>query len=303
MQIYRVTSIGELHHLAGLGKPKHPLLTLVDYSKVNLQKAPREGRFICDFYSITFKNNCSLEYGRQYFDHQGGTLLCTAPEQVLQMRKPERMGDIEGWGLFFHPELIRNTPLGTQISQYTFFSYEENEALHLSRDEIQILTTALGQIENEYQAVPDQHSQLILITHLQLLLSYCQRFYGRQFMTRTHQNKTLMSRFEQLITEYFCSGQARDARLPTVKFFAQKMNLSTNYFSDLLKSETGKSAQEHLHYYLLERAKTLLLGTNRPVNEIAFELGFEYAQNLTKLFKNKTGLTPTEYRKLPEFNH
>ncbi len=122
-------------------------------------------------------------------------------------------------------------------------------------------------------------------------------------MTRTHQNKTLMSRFEQLITEYFCSGQARDARLPTVKFFAQKMNLSTNYFSDLLKSETGKSAQEHLHYYLLERAKTLLLGTNRPVNEIAFELGFEYAQNLTKLFKNKTGLTPTEYRKLPEFNH
>ena len=303
MEIYRVKSVSELHSLVGLGKPGHPLLTIVDYSKVDAQKAPGEGRFILDFYSITFKKNCSLGYGRQFFDHQAGTLLCTAPGQVLHLKKPERMADVVGWGLFFHPELIRNTPLGKQMSEYTFFGYEENEALHLSRDEKRILTTLLGQVKNEYQTVLDGHSLAILITHLELLLKYCQRFYGRQFLTRTNQNKDLMTRFEQSVTEYFSSGQAKDAGLPTVKLFAGQMNLSANYFSDLLKSETGKSAREHLHYYLLERAKTLLLGTNCPVNEIAFALGFEYPQNLTKLFKNKTGLTPTEYRALPEFKN
>jgi AraC-like DNA-binding protein len=279
MEIYRVQSISELHHLTGLGKPKHPLLTIVDYSKVDARKAPEEGRFVCDFYAITFKNNCSLGYGRQFFDHQEGTLLCTAPEQVLHLKKPERMEDIAGWGLFFHPELIRNAPLGKQISEYTFFRYEENEALHLSGDEKKILTTLLSQIKNEYQTIPDGHSRTILVTYLELLLKYCQRFYGRQFITRTHQNRDLMTRFGQLVTEYLVSGQAKDAGLPTVKCFAEKMNLSANYFSDLLKSETSKSAREHLHHYVLERAKTLLLGTNCPVNEIAFELGFEYPQN------------------------
>lgn len=295
--IYRVKSISELHAIAGFDKPKHPLITVINYSKVNAANSPESGRFVCEFYSVNFKNNCSFHYGRHFFDHQEGTLICTAPEQVIVMEKSDKTYNVAGWGLFFHPEFIRNTPLGKKINEYTFFRYEENEALHLSQDEKNTLTSILQQIEKEYLTNIDTHSHELLISNLELLLNYCKRFYGRQFITRTNQNKDIISRFEEFLVGYFQSEDLKTSGIPTVKFCAEKMNLSPNYFSDLLKSETGKTTIEHIHFHLLERTKTLLLSTNSTINEIAFDLGFEYPQNLTKLFKDKTGMTPTEFRK------
>lgn len=294
--IYRVKSIGELHDIVRVGKPKHPLITIIDYSKVDVADAPESGRFVCEFYSINFKSHCSFRYGRQFFDHKEGTLLCTSPEQVITMESTERINDVAGWGLFFHPEFIRNTSLGNKITEYTFFRYEETEALHLSFDEKNTLTTILKQIETEYQTNIDKHSQVLLLSNLELLLNYCMRFYGRQFITRTNQNKDIIGRFEQFLTTYIYSDELKCSGLPTVKFCAERFNLSASYFSDLLKSETGKNAQEHIHFYLLDRAKTLLQSTNKTVNEIAFELGFEYPQNFSKLFKKKFGISPTNYR-------
>jgi AraC-like DNA-binding protein len=295
-EIYRVKSISELHEIVRVGKSKHPLITIIDYSKVDVADAPESGRFVCEFYSINFKSHCSLRYGRQFFDHKEGTLLCTAPEQVLTMENTERTNNVKGWGLFFHPEFIRNTPLGSKIMEYSFFRYEEKEALHLSFDEKNILTTILEQIEKEYQTNIDKHSQTLLLSNLELLLNYCMRFYGRQFITRTNQNKDVIIQFEQFLTAYIHSDQLKRSGLPTVKLCAENLNLSANYLSDLLKSETGKNAQEHIHFYLLDKAKTLLRNTNKTVNEIAFELGFEYPQNFSKLFKKKLGISPSDYR-------
>lgn len=296
-RIFRVKSIGELHDFAGIEKPKHPLVSVIDFSKIDRNSPPESGRFVCEFYSINYKNNCSFHYGRQFFDHKEGALICTAPEQVIQIHKTERQYNVAGWGLFFHPEFIRNTTLGKKISEYSFFGYDESEALHLSYDEQSTLTNILAQIEIEYRTNIDRHSQELLISNLELLLNYCRRYYDRQFITRTNKNRDLIVKFEQFLTEYFRSNETTNSGVPSVKICAEKMNLSPNYLSDLLKSETGKNTQDHIHYHLLERAKTMLLSTNYTVNEIAFYLGFEYPQNLTKLFKNKIGITPTEYRK------
>jgi AraC-like DNA-binding protein len=301
-KIYRVKSIAELHEIAGFEKPKHPLITIVDYSKMNASNGPRSGRFVCEFYTVNFKSNCSFLYGRQFIDHKEGTLICTAPEQVIQMEETEQAEKVTGWGLFFHPEFIRNTPLGKKIAEYSFFRYEENEALHLSADEKNVLLTVLHQIENEYLTNIDKHSHGLLISNLELLLNYCSRFYGRQFITRNTRNKEIIAQFEQFLSDYMLSGQLKQSGPPSVKLCAEKMNLSANYFSDLLKNETGKHTLEHIHYHLLDRAKTLLLNTGSTVNEIAIELGFEYPQNFSKLFKSKTGLSPTEYRKIQPFN-
>ncbi|MFN8256480.1 MAG: helix-turn-helix domain-containing protein [Bacteroidales bacterium] len=294
--VYQVRTIDELHAVAGFGKPKHPLVSVIDYSKVNVQNPPDSGSFVCGFYSVNFKKNCHFHYGRQYFDHQEGTLLCTAPEQIITFNREIDRGNAEGWGLFFHPELIRNTALGKKINEYSFFSYAENEALHLSEDEKQTLLSIVKQMKKEYFTNIDHYSHDLIISNIELLLNYCKRFYGRQFITRTNQNKDAIARFEKFIKDYFDSPKLRDNGLPTVKYCAEIINLSPNYFSDLLRSETGKNAQEHIHYYLLEKAKTLLLSSDKTVNEIAFELGFEYPQNFSKLFKRKTGITPTEFR-------
>lgn len=293
---YKVQTISELHEIAGFEKPKHPLVTVIDYSKVNVNDTPEHGSFICSFYSINFKNHCSFVYGRQAFDHKEGTLHCTAPEQVITFDRKKEEGNTEGWGLYFHPELIRNTSLGKKIHEYSFFLYTENEALHLSDHEKQTLLSILKQMEKEYNTNIDHYSHDLIITNIELLLNYCKRYYGRQFITRTNQNKDILVRFETFISDYFNSGQLKNNGLPTVKQCAEKMNLSPNYFSDLLKSETGKNAQEHIHYYMLEKAKTLLKNSNRTINEIAYDLGFEYPQNFSKLFKKKVGTTPTLYR-------
>lgn len=294
--VYRVASISELHSIAGFEKPKHPLVSVIDYSKVNVVNAPESGSFVCSFYTVNFKKNCHLMYGRQPFDHQEGTLLCTAPEQIITFDRKRDALSPEGWGLYFHPELIRNSTLGKKIHEYSFFSYAENEALHLSEEEKQTLQSILNQMKNEYNTNIDHYSHDLILSNIELLLNYCKRFYGRQFLTRTNQNKDAIARFEEFMRNYFNSSQLKSTGLPTVKYCAEAMNLSPNYFSDLLRSETGKNTQEHIHYHLLEKAKTLLVNSDKSINEIAYELGFEYAQNFSKLFKSKVGITPTEFR-------
>jgi len=295
-KVYRVQTITELHEIAGFEKPKNPLVTVLDYSKVNSANPPESGSFICGFYSVNFKKHCDFIYGRQPFDHQEGTLLCTAPEQVITFNRKRDAYSSEGWGLFFHPELIRNTALGKKINEYSFFSYAENEALHLSEQEKQTLFSIIKQMENEYNTNIDHYSHDLIISNIELLLNYCKRYYGRQFITRTNQNKDAIIRFEEFIINYFNSGKLKNKGIPSVRDCAEAMNLSPNYFSDLLKSETGKNTQEHIHYHLLEKAKTMLAGSDKPINEIAYELGFEYPQSFSKLFKKKVGVSPTIFR-------
>jgi len=294
--VYRVETISELHKIAGFDKPKHPLVTVIDYSKVNFADAPTSGSFVCSFYSINFKKHCEFMYGGQLFDHKEGTLHCTAPEQIISFDRKNEGNNSVGWGLYFHPELIRNTSLATKIDEYSFFLYSENEALHLSEQEKDVLFSIFTQIEKEYNTNIDHYSHDLLISNIELLLNYGKRFYGRQFITRTNQNKDIIVRFETFIKDYFHSDKLKSLGIPTVKHCAEEMHLSPNYFSDLLKSETGKNTQEHIHYYLLEKAKTLLVNTNNTIDEIAYELGFQYPQSFSKLFKKKIGITPTIFR-------
>ena len=294
--VYTVETICQLHEIIGIDKPKHPLISVIDYSRVDVGNAPKKGGFTCDFYSINFKKYCSFLYGRQPFDHKEGTLHCTAPGQIITYDKRKEKDSSEGLGLYFHPELIRKTALGSKINDYTFFAYNANEALHLSEQEKQILITLFGQIRIEYNTNIDVFTQELIISNIELLLNYCKRFYNRQFITRTNQSKDVIIEFEKLLLNYFKLRNSKENNIPTVKFCAGVLNLSPNYLSDLLKKETGKSAKEHIHLHLLEKSKTQLLNTNKSIKEIAYSLGFEYSQSFSKLFKKKTGLSPSEFR-------
>lgn len=282
------------------GKTKHPLVAVVDFSMLDEQM--EEGtRISCDFYSIMFKNYCAnkLRYGRQTYDFQEGSLVCIAPKQVLTMDSEiEKKEDMMGWGLFFHPDLLRGTSLGNKMDDYTFFSYETSEALHLSDKEKQILYDCVQKIETELQENIDTHSQTLLVSNIELLLNYCSRYYSRQFITRKSTNSNTVAQVQTLLKNYFKTEKLQEKGLPTVKYLADNVHLSASYLSDLLKKETGMNAQDHIHYYLIEEAKNVLLNTDNSVSEIAYSLGFEYPQYFSKLFKQKTGQTPIEYRNL-----
>lgn len=282
------------------GVVKHPLVAVVDFSKVD-EKMEEGTRLSCDFYSIMFKNYCVnlMKYGRQVYDFQEGNLICIAPRQVITLdTEVEKRDDKLGWGLFFHPDLIRGTSLAGKMKDYHFFSYETTEALHLSEKEKMILFDCVQKIEQELQENIDSHSQTLLVSNIELLLNYCSRYYGRQFITRKNANADVVGKTEQLLQDYFRSGALKEHGLPTVKYLAEQVHLSPNYLSDLLKKETGKTAQDHIHYQLIEEAKTVLLQSGASVSEVAYELGFEYTQYFSKLFKQKTGMTPSAYRNL-----
>lgn len=298
--IVNLKSISEINKFVQQGSVNHPLVAVIDFSKVD--EYVEEGtRICCDFYSIMFKNYCAngLRYGKQTYDFQEGSLICIAPKQVMTMdNEIEKRDDMMGWGLFFHPDLIRNTSLGIKMKEYTFFSYETSEALHLSEKEKQILYDCVLKIKNELQENIDNHSQTLIVSNIELLLNYCSRYYGRQFITRKSVNKDIVANIEGLIKDYFSSQDLKKMGLPTVKYLADEVHLSPNYLTDLLKKETGMNAQDHIHYHLIEEAKNILLNTNNSVGEIAYSLGFEYPQYFSKLFKIKTGQTPKEYRGL-----
>lgn len=294
--VYRVETIHALHEITGLEAPKHPLFTIIDYSKVQVANAPESASFICGFFTVNFKKYCHFVYGRQTFDHQDGTLHCTAPGQVITFDRQKEAGSSEGWGLYFHPDLIRSSSLGNKMNEYSFFSYQENEALHLSEQEKQTLLSILRQMEYEYNMSTDAYSHELILSNIELLLNYCKRFYGRQFLTRANPNKDLLINFEKFITAYFDSDELLIKGIPSVKQCAEAMCLSSNYFSDLLKIETGTNAQDHIHYFLLEKAKNLLAGSDKRIAEIGYLLGFKHPQNFSKLFKKKIGTSPADYR-------
>lgn len=293
-------SIADLYQMFNLGKAQHPLVAVLDFSKVT-EHVAQNTKITTDFYSIMFKNYCQnhIKYGRKPIDFQDGNLICIAPNQVIEIdNEVEEKEDKIGWGLFFHPDLIRATSLNEKIKDYTFFDYEVSEALHLSDKEKNILIECIQKIQTEQQENIDVHSKQIIVSTIELLLNYCTRFYGRQWITRSVSNKNVISEIESLLKSYFDNEDIKEMGLPTVKYLANKVHLSSSYLSDLLKKETGKNAQEHIHFYLIENAKSMLLNSEKNINEIAYQLGFEYPQYFNKLFKKKTGTTPMEFRNL-----
>ena len=299
-EIIHLQSIDDLHKLFNLGNSQHPLVTVLDFSKVN-EHLIKNTKITMDFYSIMFKNYCknNFKYGRKAIDFQDGNLICIAPNQIIEIdNEIEDREDKMGWGLFFHPDLIRSTSLNDHLKNYRYFDYDISEALHLSDKEKNVLFECIQKIQIELQENIDVYSQYIIVSTIELLLNYCSRFYGRQMITRSQTNKTIIAHIEIILAAYFSSAKIKDIGLPSVKFLADNVHLSPSYLSDLLRKETGKNAQEHIHFYLIDEAKNLLLNSEKNVSEIAYDLGFEYPQYFNKLFKKKTGKTPMEYRNL-----
>lgn len=298
-QIREIKSISQMHQILGLEKPMHPAISLVNMKDVKLSKELFNQRYIWDFYMISLKfENCELQYGRQYYDFEEGTLVFSSPGQVFEAKKqPETLNE-NGWALYFHSDLIRKSDLGKNIKSYGFFSYKANEALHLSGKEKEKILRCTEAIEDECQQNIDKHSQTVIVSNLDLLLNYCNRFYDRQFYTRSTHQQDIVEKIEALLLNYFSLDKTVHQGIPTVKFCAEQENLSPNYLSDLLKKETGKNTQEHIHFHLIEKAKNLLLSSNLSVSGIAYDLGFEYPQSFGTLFKKKVGMSPNKYRQL-----
>ncbi len=297
-QLIYLKSIADLSRLLN-ENDFHPLVAVVDFSKTK-DHIEEETRITTDFYSVMFKNYCksALTYGRKTIDFNEGSLICMAPNQVITIdTEIEPRENPMGWGLFFHPDLIRNTSLNAKMKDYSFFSYEIAEALHLSEKEKQLLFECIVKIQSELKENIDDYSQTIIVSTIELLLNYCNRFYGRQFITRKATNRDILAKVEALLKQHF-SIKTIPNGLPTVKHLADAVHLSPGYLGDLLKKETGLNAQEHIHQYVIEEAKNILLNSNQSVSEIAFHLGFEYPQYFSRLFKQKTGKTPLEFRNL-----
>lgn len=300
--IVRIESISDIYNILGCGEPKHPLITIIYNSDIESSTFSLDGKFTTDLYSISLKNGneCGLKYGRKKYDFGAGSMMYISPNQVLEplsSRDAEGDSEWDGWSIMFHPDLIRNSPLYEKMSEYTFFEYEANEALHLSSDERKMVSDIVASISNEMTNNIDHFSREIIISHLELLLNYSNRFYSRQFITRSHVNKEVYKKFEAMLNAYFEENDLSVIGLPTVAYCADKMGYSRNYLSDLLNKETGLSTQQHIHNQLISRAKDLLMGTNDSVADIAAVLGFQYPQHFSKLFKLKTGKGPSDYRK------
>ncbi|WP_026755487.1 AraC family transcriptional regulator [Sediminibacter sp. Hel_I_10] len=290
-----INSITELHRILGLPKPTHPLITLIDHSQEREQIDLGKQKMVLNFYNVTIKKSFQgqLKYGKSHYDFDEGTMSFLSPNQVLTIdEKGER--NKEGWSLVFHPDLIANYALSKGIKHYGFFSYGVNEALHLSGKEEQTIENLVQNIQNEYNSTIDLYSQDVMVSNLELLLNYCNRFYNRQFITRKMASTDLLANFESKLSKYF--DENNESKLPTVKSIAEEMNVSANYLSDMLRTITGQNTQQHIHSKLIEKAKEYLTTTSKSIGEIAFQLGFEHPQSFNRLFKSKTDVSPLEYR-------
>ena len=285
----------DYNKLFGL-ETRHPLVSIVDLSQAT--RWPTQAVFNYGIYALYLKleKACDIKYGRQTYDYQEGTIVCFAPGQTAETNPTTDKVQVNAHGILFHPDLLRGTSLGKNIKKYTFFSYEVNEALHLSEEERSIVMDCLKIIRMELEHGVDKHSKTLLVNHIELLLNYCMRFYERQFITRGKTNRDVLTRFENLLDEYFESTLAEQDGLPTVKYFADKLCLSSNYFGDMFKKETGKSPQEYIQEKVIELAKERISGTADTVSQIAYSLGFQYPQHFCRLFKKRVGYTPSEYR-------
>lgn len=296
-KIIQLDSIDTYNKLYGLST-LHPLIAVVDLTKAT--RMLDHVKINYGIYALFLKNgvSCTLKYGRRNYDYQEGTIVSFAPGQTVEVEMVEGEKAPEVYGLLFHPDLIHGTSLGEKISRYTFLDYAQNEALHLSEMERGIIMDCLHKIEYELSYPVDKHSRSLLNAHIELVLDYCLRFYDRQFCTRAKVNSDILARFEQLLNDYFSGEEAKQNGLPSVKFFADKVFLSPGYFGDLIRKETGRTAQEYIQRKVIEQSKHRLLGSTMSVSEVAYSLGFQYPQHFIRLFKRETGETPGEYRKL-----
>lgn len=295
-EIVKISSIAQYNTMRGV-MTKHPLVTVIDHSKA--QPMPTKS-FNFGLYAVSLKEGShgQLRYGRRHYDYQEGSLVFVAPGQVVGVQPGVDLFAPKGWALLFHPDLLNGTPLGKYMQEYSFFSYDVHEALHLSEKEKRIVIDCFSKIEYELNQTIDKHSKGLIASNIELLLKYCIRFYDRQFTTRDQANRGILERFEHLLTDYYLSDKPQTEGLPSVAYCAEALHLSPNYFGDLVKKETGRSAQEYIQSKVIDVAKERVFDRNKSVSEIAYELGFKYPQHFTRLFKQKAGITPNDYRSL-----
>ncbi|WP_461081891.1 helix-turn-helix domain-containing protein [Spirosoma flavus] len=294
----RFKNISEFHQFRGLPKPEHPLVSVIDVANMR-NLLDKETSMVYDFYTITLKRNFNarMKYGQQEYDFDEGIMFFMAPGQVLKIEVGVNVPLVHsGWMLLIHPDFLWNTALAKIIKQYEYFDYAVHEALFLSEKEETIISGIMQNIQQEYHSNIDQFSQSVIIAQLELLLTYSDRFYHRQFLTRKITNHQILNRLETLLADYFNSDDLIEKGLPTVQSIADALNVSPNYLSGLLKVLTGQSTQQHIHEKLIEKAKEKLSTTDLSVSEIAYALGFEHSQSFSKLFKSKTALSPLEFR-------
>lgn len=293
--LIRLDTIEQYNRLLG-AETLHPLVSMTDLSKL---KSIKHYRKQFGFYCIYYKDLVcgTIEYGRSKYDYQEGTLLFVSPGQIAGVSDGGESLNPKGYALMFHPDLLYGTPLARRIKDYSFFSYDSNEALHMSEREKQIILNCFREIGAELEHAIDKHTKQIIASTIETMLNYCTRFYDRQFITREIPNRGILSRFEKTVHDWFESGKAREEGLPTVRMCAAEACLSANYFGDLIKKELGKTAQEYIHLYVIDRAKQLIADGDLNFSEIAYELGFKYPHHLTRVFKKITGMTPLEFRR------
>jgi AraC family transcriptional regulator, transcriptional activator of pobA len=295
----RVKSISEFHRLRDLPPPQHPLISVVDFSAIKLNAQESHLHLVLDFYVVFIKRDvtCKLQYGQQQYDFDKGVMFFIGPNQLFRVDACPNAGSIpEGWMLLIHPDFVWNTPLAKIIQHYEYFGYSVNEALFLSDKEEITMLNIVRSIEQEYLSNIDKFSQNIIVSQIETILNYAERFYQRQFITRKKTNHQILQRLEDLLNDYFNNDETTRGGLPTVQFISDKLNISPNYLSSLLKVLTGQSAQQHIHEKIIEKAKEKLSSTNLSVSEIAYELGFKHPQSFTKLFKNRTNQSPVAFR-------
>ncbi len=292
--LLNIETVTEYDDMLGV-ETLHPQVSVIDLSKA---RPMRHMRHTFSFYVVFLKDekNCDLLYGRQRYDYQKGSIVCLAPGQVIGIEDTGEEFQPQGYALCFHPDFIRGTNLGRSIKEYSFFSYEVNEALHLSERERVTFIDCLMKIQEELQHSIDRLSKRLIANNIELLLNYCLRFYERQFITRQDVNRDILTRFERLLDNYFSEENVLQKGLPTVKYCASELCLSTNYFGDLIKKETGKTALEWIQNKIIDIAKEQLLIPTSSISQVAYGLGFQYPQHFTRVFKKVTGITPHEYR-------
>lgn len=291
----RIKSISEVHKIAGLPQPNHPLISIVDVSKFTNDSDVNAVVF--DFYAISLKRGCdNLLYGQQKYDFDEGLMAFMAPGQILRGEESGIPPNLKGWMMFIHPDFLWNSSLAKKIKQYEYFGYATNEALFLSDKEETMMNGIIENIRGEYNSNIDKFSQDVIIAQLELLFTYAQRFYERQFITRKINNHKVLERLEDVLNDYFNNEDLVSKGLPSVQFIADTLNISSKYLGSLLKQLTGLSTQQHIHEKLIAKAKEKLSTTELSVSEIAYELGFEHSQSFSKLFKTKTQQSPVEFR-------
>lgn len=295
-EVIKVSTIDQYNKLFGF-ETLYPLVSVVDLSKAPTW--PDHFRFNYGVYCIYLKDaKCgTIRYGRQNYDYQEGSIVAFAPGQIANIDM-ERGTKPSGLGVLFHPDLLHGTPLGREIDRYSFFSYDINEALHVSEKERKTLVNCIDNIKDEMEQAIDKHSNRLIAANIELFLEYCMRFYDRQFITRTKVNQGVLAKFERLLDEYFKNEALRKSGLPQVRYFADKVCLSSNYFGDLIKKESGMTAQEYIQNKIINVSKEWVASTNLTVSQIAYELGFQYSQHFSRAFKKNVGCTPLEYRRM-----